>query len=122
MQTVDKLGPSVSSFKFDSSKQVLKISVSDSSDIHLIQIFGVGQDDSEQSRIGVIFPDQIVNGEVNFKFKREFAPATFINTVYFTDKSGNTSTLIRKSESDLVYSFKQINNQPIKTNFPIVGW
>ena len=122
VQIVDKLGPSISQFKFDSSKRVLNISVSDSSDIQLIQIFGIRQGDSEQSRIGVVFADQIMNGEVNFKFKREFAPATFINTVYFTDKSGNTSALIRKSESDLVYSFKQINNQPIKTNFPIVGW
>lgn len=122
VQRVDKLGPSIGGFKFDQINNVLKIQVSDPSDIQLIQLFGVRQEDSEQSRIGVIFPDQITNGEVNFRFKREFGPATFINTIYFTDKSGNTSALIRKSESDLVYSFKQINNQPIKTNFPIIGW
>jgi hypothetical protein len=119
---VDRKGPEVSSFSFNREKNSLKMAIEDLSDIKMIQIFGIGINDTNQKRIGVIFADEIVNNEINFKFKKEFAPATFISSIYFTDKSENTSVLMRNNDSDLFYSFKQLNTQAIKTNFSIVGW
>ena len=121
-QSVDSEGPRISLFQLDTKKNILSMNISDKSEIELIQIFGMTQEGSEQQRIGVVFPDQMNNGEVHFRFPIEQDPATFIHSVYMTDKSGNTSALIRNTAADLFYSFKQINKKPVKTNFSIVGW
>ncbi|MDA8791610.1 hypothetical protein N9N67_00110 [Bacteriovoracaceae bacterium] len=118
---VDKKGPVVNKFTFDSSKKILAILAIDPSDIHQIQIFAVIDDGFEQERVAVIFSDEINNGEVKYSLKRNVPPATIVSSVYFTDKSGNTSVLIRNTDSDLYYSFKQVGSKPIKTKIPIIG-
>ena len=40
----------------------------------------------------------------------------------FTDTAGNTSALIREREGALNYSFKQLRQAPVQTNFSIIGF
>lgn len=122
INSLDKKGPILLDLKFDVSSNTINMKLNDSSEINLIQIFAISQDDSEQKKIGVIFPDQIINGSVSYKFKRPFSPGTYINSVYLTDSSGNTSVLIKDDSTELFYFFKQIGESIKKTSFPIVGW
>ena len=118
----DRDGPAVENISFDSTQKTLKIKISDQSDISLVQIYAVTSGNSGQARIGLIFPDEIVNGEMSFKIKANLAPSSFINTIYFTDTAGNTSALIREREGALNYSFKQLRQAPVQTNFSIIGF
>ena len=100
----------------------MKLNLKDQSQIQLVQIFARFPGERSQSLVGIIFADQINKGVIDFKFSKAFPAGTYINSLYFTDKSQNTSALVRGSQGDLVYSFKQLGSKIVKTNYNVIGW
>lgn len=118
----DAKGPELSQFSFNQNKNTLFLEVSDQNQIKLIQVFVKEPGDSEKKRAAIIYPDQIIGGKVNYKFRKSLSQTSYIHSVFMTDSAENTSVLLQAKDNDLKYSFKQLGQKIKPTKYNVVGW